>query len=224
MKRTFALLCAAFGLLLLTSQARAVSCNAAAGNVVTNCGFESGSFSGWTLSGNDVPAELNNLYGVEGTDPFPLPGGTNPNNGNFQAFFSDQAADPTTLSQTLATTAGDTYTISFYLAQELLGPGSVNNLALVTFGATTIESLTNVPVEGYTLFTGTGVAASSSTILSLKFGNDVGEFLLDDVVVSTPAATTTSVPEPSSWVLFFTGALMAGWFGISGRKVFAFGR
>jgi hypothetical protein len=223
MKRTFALLCAAFGLLLFTSQARAVSCNLAAGNVVTNCGFETGSFSGWTLAGNDVPGQLNNLYGVEGADPFPLPGGTNPNSGNFQAFFSDQAADPTTLSQTLTTTSGKTYTISFYLAQELLGPGSVNNLALVTFGGTTIENLTNVPVEGYTLFTGTALASSGSTILSLEFGNDIGEFLLDDVVVSTPAVTT-SVPEPSSWALLFTGAVLASWFGISGRKLFAFGR
>lgn len=222
MKRTFVLLCAAFGLVLFAPQARAVSCNAVA-NVVNNCGFETGSFSGWTLSGNDVPQSQDTLYGVEGPDPFPLPGGTNPNSGNFQAFFADQFADPTTLSQTLTTVAGDTYTISFYLAQELFGPGTVQNSALVTFGGTTIESLSNVPVEGYTLFTGTALASSGSTILSLTFGNDVGEFLLDDVVVSTPAATTT-VPEPSSWLLFFTGALLAGWFGISGRKGFAFGR
>ncbi len=222
MRRILALLCAAFGLLLFTSQARAVSCSSAAGNVVGNCGFETGTFSGWTLSGNDVPGELNNLYGVEGVDPFPIPAGTNPNSGSFQAYFSDQFADPTTLSQTLATIGGDTYTISFYLAQQLVGPGTVHNSALVTFGGTTIENLANVPVEGYTLFTGTALATSGSTTLSLTFGNDIGEFLLDDVVVSTPAAAVT--PEPSSWVLFFTGAALAGWFGISGRKGLAFGR
>jgi hypothetical protein len=45
----FALACCALG-----EEARAVPsiCDAAAGNLVVNCGFEAGSFTGWTQSGN----------------------------------------------------------------------------------------------------------------------------------------------------------------------------
>src|SRR5271154_972373 len=63
-----------------------VLCSANPNNLVTNCGFETGDFTGWSLSGNDVPSELNNLYGVEGVDPLD---GIAPHSGNFQVFIGD---------------------------------------------------------------------------------------------------------------------------------------
>ena len=64
-------------------------------NLVANGGFETGDFTGWTLAGLDVPGQQDNLYGVEGADPYPLPAGTAPNSGNFQAFFSDVPSNAT---------------------------------------------------------------------------------------------------------------------------------
>src|SRR5580700_9508392 len=103
MKSLIALLCVGSCLTLVASRSQATAsiCDAIAGNLVTNCGFETGDFTGWTLSGNDVPGALGNLYGVEGTDPYPTPGGTAPQSGNNQAYFSDLVSNSTTLSQTV---------------------------------------------------------------------------------------------------------------------------
>jgi len=196
------IVCALFLLLLCVPQAKADICTGG-GNLVANCGFESGDFTGWTVSGNDVPGEEGNLYGVEGTDPYPLPGGTAPNSGNFQAFIGDLNADPTTLSQDLTTNPGGQYLVSFYLSQQLVGPGTVTNFFDVTFGGMTIEDLTDVDVQGYTFYSGLVTITGSSAALNITGGNDIGEFLLDDVSVM-------QVPEPSSLSLMLLGVGMIG--------------
>jgi hypothetical protein len=203
MRTAIAILCAFFVLMVCLPQAKADTCTLSY-NIVSNCGFETGDFTSWTLTGNDTPGELGNLYGVEGIDPFPLPGGTAPHSGSFQAFFADLNADPTTLSQMLTTTPGEAYTVSFYLAQELVGPGTVNNSVDVTLGGVTVEDLTNVGVQGYTLYTGTVTTTSASSLLSLSFGNDIGEFLVDDVSVATP--------EPAGWPVAAVCLAAVAWF------------
>ncbi|MGA7915924.1 MAG: PEP-CTERM sorting domain-containing protein [Candidatus Acidiferrales bacterium] len=194
--------CALFLLMLCVPQAHADDCTSGS-NLVANCGFETGDFTGWTVSGNDVPGEEGNLYGVEGDDPFPLPGGTAPNSGDFQAFIADLDANPTTLSQDLATDPGGLYMVSFYMAQELVGPGDVNSSFIVTFGGSTVVNLTNIDVQGYTLYTGLFTATGTSTALDITGGNDIGEFLVDDVSVK-------GVPEPSSLSLMLLGIAMLG--------------
>ena len=97
------------------TQAAISICDNTPRNQVTNCGFETGDFTGWTLTGFDVPGELNNFYGVEGTDPFD---GISPNSGGWQAYFADVVGNDTTISQTISTFAGTEYYISFYLAQD----------------------------------------------------------------------------------------------------------
>jgi hypothetical protein len=186
-------------------QARADSsvCDAAAGNLVSNCGFEvSSTFTSWTLSGNDVPGQEGNLYGVEsGLDPVSNIG---PNSGNNQAYFGDLPSNPTTLSQNLVTTAGQTYTISFYLAQDTEGPGNANNSVLVDFGGTQVDDLSDVGIQGYTFYSVTDVASSGSTNLAFVFGNEIGQFQIDDIEV-------VATPEPGSWALLLTGVLLIGW-------------
>jgi len=205
MRKTCGLICVAFCLFLAAPQSRAVSiCNATAGNLVANCGFETGDFTSWTLSGNDVPGELNNLYGVEGVDPFD---GISPNSGANQAFFADLVANATTLEQDIATTATDMYTVSWFLAQDTMvgSQPTETNAFSASFGGTTLTNLTAVPVEGYTKYSYTVTATSSSSVLSLTLGNDLGEFLLDDISVvnDTPAAT----PEPPAWTLMLVGLM-----------------
>ncbi len=187
------------------TEAAAVGTNCVgAGNLVGNCGFESGDFSSWTLSGSDVTAGLEgNLYGVEmGADPFPVVAPTLPNHGQYQAYFSDFPADPITLSQTLSTTRGATYLVSFSLAQWPEGTGDgvadVNSSFMASFGGTSLINLTNLPGQVYTLYSFTVNATSASTPLTFQMGNEVGEFLLDDVSV-------TAVPLPSSLLLALSG-------------------
>ncbi len=113
MKTACGILSVLFYLFGSLPQAQAsVLCSANPSNLVTNCGFETGSLAGWTVTGNDVPEALNNLYGVEGTDPFDF---IAPHSGSYQLFLADLDSNATTISQTLPTIAGYIYNISFYL-------------------------------------------------------------------------------------------------------------
>jgi hypothetical protein len=213
MRKTCGLICFAFCLFLGVRQSKADTCGSIAGNLVANCGFESGDFTSWTTSGNDVPLTLGNLYGVEGVDPFD---GISPNSGDNQAFFADLVANSTTLQQMIATTATDLYTVSFFVAQDTsIGKQDTeSNGFSASFGGVTLTSLTGVPVQGYTEYSFLVTASSSSSLLSLTFGNDLGEFLLDDISVvnDTPAAT----PEPATFLLLGTG--LAGFAGALRRR------
>jgi hypothetical protein len=201
-------LCVASCLLLAVPACRASSlCTAVAGNLVLNCGFETGTFTSWTLSGADVPLQLNNLYGLEDVDP----DGIGTHSGNDQAYFGDLDADATTLQQTLATIATDMYTVSFYLAQDTPTVNPYSNEFSVSFGGVLLASLVAVPVEGYTKYSYTGTASSTSSALSFTIGDDLGEFLLDDVsVVQNTAASVT--PEPPSWTLVLLAVLGSAFF------------
>lgn len=200
----------AAGMLMVASASFAAPsmCDAIVANLVANCGFETGAFSGWTLSGNDVPGAEGNLYGVEmGPDPVD---GISPNSGDYQAYIADLAANATTLAQTLPTQAGDSYLISFALAQDTVpGAGEGSNILNATFGATTLINQVNVPVEGYTNYSFMTVATTDTTTLSLTAGNGLGEFLLDDVSVT--------VPEPGSIAVLGIG-LLAMLFALRRRR------
>jgi hypothetical protein len=204
MKTTTILCCAAFCLFLVLPQSRAdtIICSANPNNLVTNCGFETGDFAGWTLSGNDVPSQRDNLYGVEGVDPLD---GMSQNSGSNQVYVGDGVANSTTLSQTIATLAGGFYDVSWYLAQDTApetsrcGPVLCSNAFSASFGGVALANLTAVPVQGYTFYSTHVEVASTSSVLNLTLGNDLGEFLLDDVDVSAP--------EPSGWMLTLAGVL-----------------
>jgi hypothetical protein len=207
MKTLSGLFCAAALLLVDGGEAKATPvslCDGIAGNLVSNCGFETGDFTSWAVSGNDTPGEYGNLYGVEmGADP----DGTEPNSGSYQAYFGDLVANETTLSETISTTPG-MYTVSLYLAQDTTpgtGQPPNSNALAVTFDGISVESLTDVPVEGYTHYSGVVAVTDSSSVLSITLGNDLGFFQLDDVSV-VGAAT----PEPSSWTAGLLGCLSIG--------------
>jgi hypothetical protein len=201
MRKIYSLICVAFCLFLAVSQSKASSiCDATPGQLVANCGFETGDFTSWTLAGNDVPGAAGNLYGVEGTDPFD---GIAPHSGNYQAFFADLDSNATTLSQSISTTAGGEYAVSFYLAQDTDPSTEYSNEFLASFGGDSLVNLSAIPVEGYTEYSFVVDATSSSSVLSLTFGNGLGEFLVDDVSV-------TAVPEPSAWTLMLVGLMGAG--------------
>ena len=204
MKKYITFTCIVACLFFCAAQSKASSvCDGVAGNLVANCGFETGDFTSWTLSGNDVPGEEGNLYGVEGTDPVDS---IIPNSGSYQAFFATLDSNATKLSQDITTTAGDLYTITFWVAQDTASSSEYGNELLASFGGTSLVDDSDVVVEGYTEYTyNVGPVSGSSNTLELTFGNGLGEFLLDDVSVVDNGPVVT--PEPDSLLLFGTGLL-----------------
>jgi hypothetical protein len=176
----------------------AIACQAASANLVTNGGFEDAS-SGWTSNswgtGN---------YG-RGTHTGTASMATGCTSTNFSCTFQ----------QTLATTAGQTYDISFWLYADGIVDSNGNVVAQfdnglqVSFGGTIVDTLLNfattntgsnfTPGGPSTLITIHDVlATSSSTVLQFAGYHVPAGIFVDDVSVE---ASTSRVPEPASLAL-----------------------
>jgi hypothetical protein len=152
---------------------------------VQNCGFETGDFTDWTLSGNTANPG-SNYYGVDGFDA---------QSGNYGAYMSNDTLAGTgtvNLSQMLSTVAGQTYEISFWVEQDTAPSGTYVHSFTAMWGATTMLSLTPTdanpgPVGVWTQYTFFETGAGASTLLEFLFENDDDYWSFDDVsVVVTP--------------------------------------
>ena len=146
-------------------------CDCVDGNLVANCGFETGDFTDWTLSGDQ------SFTGV-------ALGG---HSGCYGAYFG-----PPNLgfaAQDLPTAAGEYYDLSFWLSN--LGIGTPNALRVLWNGAI-VYSCYNCPSFPDTHFAFTELLATDeSTELKFGFFNVPDYFFFDDVVVTVSSESTT---------------------------------
>lgn len=200
-----AVLFASFALPLAVSSnaLAAASCDAIAGNVIVNCGFETGDFTGWNLN------DSNNYSYV-------LP--ENPYTGSYNAYLG---AAPGSLSQTFSDVAGAVYSVSFALDNEIAVdqngvpyPGADSFGVSITDTNGTVTSLLDpmsIPqTSNYNIYNFSFVGTGSDT-LNFSLNNIPSYYDLDNVEVNAPT------PEPSSLALMGTGAVIFA--GYTRRKM-----
>jgi hypothetical protein len=193
-KKQFAL-SLAFG----AAMAASFSSASAAGNLVTNGGFEdsttiTGAGSGWIPS-----ASL-----TEGVDYFVDTSPGNAHDGN-HSFAGGAVGSPGFISQNLATTVGTNYDIHLSLANL---SGNADGTAFeVLWGGTVVYSTSDILGFGYQEIVLSATATSANTALAIGFQDDSFYLNVDDISVT---AAVAAVPEPSTFAMMAFGLAGVG--------------
>jgi len=171
-------------------------------NLIVNGGFETGDFSGWSVSDVAFTAVTN------AESPFV------PHSGTYFAILGT-AGGLGTLSQTISDTPGQRYTLSMYLSSD----GIIPNEFKVQWNGTTLYDQTDLPQTAplYNLLSFT-VQGTGSDTLTLFERNDDGYLALDDVSINLAA-----VPAPAASVTGLGGLAVllcaAGWLAVRRRDL-----
>jgi hypothetical protein len=171
-------------------------------NLVLNGSFETGDFTHWTQFGNTSLSAVTSL---------PIAGSLGlvyPIDGTYQAYFGPEFTMGG-ISQMVPTVVGDSYNISFYLA-NLAGADQGNNEYKVKFGTTTLVDEVNSPAFNYMYFSFVTTATSVMTgFTAFGFVQNPSYFLLDDVSVTLASSIQVVVPEPSTLAVAGVSGLLA---------------
>jgi Ca-dependent carbohydrate-binding module xylan-binding/Calx-beta domain len=157
---------------------------AATPNLVVNGGFETGNFSGWTLSGN---SSGNQIY-IAPTD---FPGEVH--TGSYSAGLGSMNRTDGILTQNIATTAGQHYTLSFWIESDNNGSTPINHFA-AEWNGQTLMAVTDAPNSGYQLHTFDVVGINGNSVLEFDGYNNPDAWRLDDVILTAVGVAVPAAP------------------------------
>lgn len=184
---------------LLATVLAVVGLSAQAVELVNNGSFESYSgnpFTGYVTVGNGSTAITG--WTVGGTSVDVISGAYGAISGNSIDMLGSPG--PGSLSQTLTTTVGQTYQLSFDLSYN---GGSYKNIGFSFGGITGTATATSATFPFYH-FTGNYLASTGNTLLSFaSTGTGNSGVVLDNVSV-------TAVPEPESYAMMLAGLGLMG--------------
>ena len=177
---------------------------------VANPGFETGDFTGWQKTpaafGTDLRVASDNSY-----------------TGTYDAAFTGaKIGSYDSLSQSLVTVAGHSYTVNFYLENLPFSQnqGAPSNGFQASFAGALGYNVTDQSAFSYTdeLFTATAAGPTST----LQFGgyNVPSSYRLDDISVTDN--TPSAAPEPSQLSALALSLLAVGTLPLRARKKSAF--
>ena len=168
-------------------------------NLVTNGDFETGDFTGWTLSGN-TSFTLVDCGTIA----------VSPHTGECAAALGAIGSD-NSLSQTIPTVPGGTYLLSFWETSD----GFTPNVFQANWGGSPVLGpVVDDAAHDYIHYTYTLVASMVSTTVEFLSRNDLGFLGLDDVSIEDQGVN--AVPEPASLTLLGLG--LVGLVGYQWRR------
>jgi hypothetical protein len=139
--------------------------------LVQNGGFETGSFGFWSYSGDPGDRSVGTYSGTVHTGLYGARLGTN--------------SGLLSLSQTVPTIPGQTYNLSFWLANPVASStNGFSNEFIVSWNGTNLFAQTNLPAFGYSNLQFTVSATGATSTLQFGFINELEYFDLDDVSLS----------------------------------------
>ena len=139
--------------------------------LVQNGGFETGDFTGWTLVG-----EGGNVNFVDSGSYI------TPHSGSYAAALGEVGTTLATLSQTLATSVGQTYLLSLWLDSPNVNSSTPNKFT-VAWNGVTLFNKSNIGRIGWTNLQFTVKSTAASTVLQFGARDDNYYLGLDDVSV-----------------------------------------
>ena len=165
--------------------------------LVSNGGFETGTFASWTTAGTGIAIDS-----------------TMANSGNYDATFTSLSTDttPGTLSQLVSTVPAQGYTLSFWLLDQNVLPGAdAMNVSFGGFNLSVLGSSLNMSAYTNVVLSvpGTDITSGTTTLSFQGLLDPSGGTLplnLDDVILT--ANSGPNVPEPSTLALLAGGLLM----------------
>jgi subtilase family serine protease len=168
-------------------------------SIVKNGGFETGDFTGWTLNASSQYDLVTTSSGWV-------------HSGSHGAALG-QSGSLGYLSQTLATSPGQNYLLSLWVANPQTPYGATPNQFLVQWNGTTLFNKANLPFTTWTNLQFVVTAASTSTVLRLGFEDTPYYLSLDDISVnpvSSPLIKLAQMPAAKGADFNFTCSAIAG--------------